>query len=267
MTLQSSIIERFKSLLLKNNIRITRTVSFELLEKFFCMIKPVSTNYNLIRIGSESDGGYLIPDDLENIEICFSPGVCETADFETDLAKRGIKCFLADYSVDAPPVQNDLFYFEKKYIGPMEDSIYMTLENWINRNAPSQTDFILQMDIEGGEYAVIIDASIDTLRKFRILVIEFHGLETLSDKNGFQLINLTFMKLLNHFDIVHIHPNNCCKPIKYGKYELPSVLEFTFLRKDRASIRQPLRNFPHLLDKKNVPDNDDFSLPKCWFEA
>jgi len=63
----------------------------------------------------DSDGGYLIPDDLENVEFCFSADVAFTADFENDLTTRGINCFLADYSVDAPPIQNHLFDFEKNF--------------------------------------------------------------------------------------------------------------------------------------------------------
>jgi len=246
---------------------MTRTTDFDLLKQFFNIVKPVSTNHPLIRIGGASDGGYLLPDDLAGIEICFSPGVSSIADFELDLAARGIQCFLADYSVEAPPIQNKLFHFEKKYLGLTEDSVYMTLENWVRRNAPTQTDLILQMDIEGSEYGVIFDTSRDTLRKFRIVVIEFHGLDGLSEKNGFELINLTFKKLLHDFDIVHIHPNNCCQPIIYGPYEIPPVAEFTFLRKDRIIRRQPALSFPHPLDSQNVPARDDFPLSKCWFDS
>jgi len=266
MTVKSSIKETSRSLLLKQNLRMTRTIGFDWLEQFFSRIKPVTTSHDLIRVGGESDGGYLIPNDLENVEICFSPGVCDTANFELELVSRGIECFLADYSVDAPPIQNALFHFEKKFLGPVENSVYMTLDSWVKKHAPTQTDFILQMDIEGAEYSVILDTSDDTLQKFRILVIEFHGLDALCDKNGFQLINLTFRKILNAFDIVHIHPTNCLKPIIYGKYEIPPVMEFTFLRKDRISSKQPTLSFPHPLDRKNVSYYEDLSLPKCWFD-
>jgi hypothetical protein len=226
----------------------------------------VRTNHDLIRIGGQGDGGYLVPNDLEHISACFSPGVAKVADFELDLANRGIKCFLADHSVDVPPIHHDLFDFEKKHLGPTEDSVFTTLESWVARKAPNQTDFILQMDIEGAEYAVILDTSSETLRKFRILVIEFHELDAIRDKFGFRLANLAFRKILKDFEVVHIHPNNYSKPIVYKDYQIPPALEFTFLRKDRIATRQRTFDFPHALDRTNCAHKEDFSLPKCWFE-
>jgi hypothetical protein len=256
----------FKSLLLNQNKLICKTTDVTLVRNFISSLKPITTNHNLVRIGGEGDGGYLVPDDLNNINCCFSPGVCEVANFELEFANRGIKCFLADYSVEAPPVQNKLFDFEKKYLGQVEDSIYMTLENWVNRKAINQSDFILQMDIEGAEYEVIYDTSSETLRKFRILVIEFHRLEAIIVKHGFELIKLTFRKLLKDFEIVHIHPNNGGKTIFYKNIEIPQTMEFTFLRKDRISISQPTRAFPHKLDRPNASSKEDYPLPRCWYE-
>ena len=43
---------------------------------------PVKTKYELIRVGGNNDGGYLIPNDLHSIATCFSPGVDVTANFE-----------------------------------------------------------------------------------------------------------------------------------------------------------------------------------------
>ncbi|ACF42938.1 FkbM family methyltransferase [Pelodictyon phaeoclathratiforme] len=246
--------------------QIVLSVNPDRLAHFFRLIKPVTTNHPLIRIGGEFDGGYLIPDDLDKIKVCFSPGVSTIVDFELDLVKRGITCFLADYSVEAPPVQNKLFHFEKKYLGPSETSTDMTLENWVKKSAPNQTDYILQMDIEGGEYGVIFDTSSEILRKFRIMVIEFHSMYALIDKFGWELINLAFTKILKDFKIVHIHPNNCCRSIVYNKFEIPPVVEFTFLRKDRITEMEPSLFFPHPSDRKNVPENNDLLLPSCWYK-
>jgi hypothetical protein len=259
------IRQRVRPFLLRHNIRISRTTDRSRLKGFFNSIRPVSTNYGLVRLGGDGDGGYLIPDDLEGMEICFSPGVSEVANFELDLARRGIRCFLADYSVDGPPIQNELFDFEKKYLGPVEDDMFITLENWVNRKADGKREFILQMDIEGAEYGVIFDTGADALKKFRILVIEFHGMDVLFDKAGFELINLTFKKILRDFDVVHIHPNNCIKPVVNNGFAIPPSLEFTFLRKDRISSKNYTKEFPHVLDRPCVPVLDDFALPKCWY--
>ena len=254
-----------RSLLIQQGVYIGRVTSRVLLNDFFQKIKPVRTNYNLIRLGGAGDGGYLVPDDLDGIEYCFSPGVSAVADFELDLTKRNVKCFLADYSVDAPPIKNNLFDFEKKYLGPVEDDVFITLDGWVRRKVENKSDFILQMDIEGAEYAVINDVDQETLKKFRVVVVEFHDLHALLDASAFELINITFDKILKNFDVVHIHPNNVCAPIKYKEFSIPPVMEFTFLRKDRISERSPCVNFPHVLDGKNVPSMEDLVLPSCWF--
>jgi hypothetical protein len=179
-----------RNLLLSNHIRISRTTDKAKVLDFLSSVKPLQTNHDLIRLGGATDGGYLVPNDIEGVDVCFSPGVSQVSAFEEDLTKRGIRCFLADYSVDSPPVANDLFDFEKKYLGPADSGNFMTLESWINIKAPTGSDFILQMDIEGAEYGVLFDTSPGTLRKFRMLVIEFHRLDALCDKMGYELISL-----------------------------------------------------------------------------
>jgi len=90
-------------------------------------LRPVNTDHPLVRLGGASDGGYLVPDDFNGLAACFSPGVSEIADFELELANRGIPCFLADYSVSAPPVAHPLFHFEKKFLGSEDNEIFTTM--------------------------------------------------------------------------------------------------------------------------------------------
>ena len=262
-----NVLLTLANIMLSINIRISKTtVDRQRILDFLAYVKPVKTNHELIRIGCDTDGGYLVPNDLENVEICFSPGVSKVAAFEADLTKKGIKCFLADYSVQAPPISNSLIYFEKKYIGVKESEVFMTLENWVSRHGENKSDLILQMDIEGAEYGVLIDASSETLRKFRIMIIEFHYLDNLSDRIGFQLIDLAFAKILKDFEVVHIHPNNNDKPVNYKGVLIPPLMEFTFLRKDRISYKSDFSSFPHELDRKNVANYTDFALPECWYK-
>jgi hypothetical protein len=244
---------------------ICQMTKAESLEDFFELICPFTTDKKLIRIGGSNDGGYLVPDDFVGISTCFSPGVAESASFELDLATRGIKCFLADYSVDAPPIEHPLFNFRKTFIGPVNCENYITLESWIESSELPQGDLMLQMDIEGSEYQVILSTDQATLGRFRIIVIEFHNLHNLRDEGWFELIKLTFKKLLVQFDLVHIHPNNCEKPKFVAQYLVPPVVEFTFIRKDRIKYREPTLRFPNELDEPNVPHLSDVNLEKFWF--
>ncbi|MBG6173772.1 hypothetical protein IWQ55_001977 [Labrenzia sp. EL_208] len=65
------------------------------LVEFIKMLRPKPTSHELVRIGEEGDGGYLVPDDFQGIGFCFSPGVSVKASFEEELASRySIKSFL-----------------------------------------------------------------------------------------------------------------------------------------------------------------------------
>jgi hypothetical protein len=233
---------------------------------FFKMIKPIKTEYKLIRLGSKFDGGYLIPDDLNEIDACFSPGVNYNADFEIALTERRIICFLADNSVEKSPISNELINFTKKHLSYYNSNDYMTLDYFIKDKYRGQKDLILQMDIEGAEYEVILSSEDELIKRFRILIIEFHGLERLLNYSGYKYINATFVKILKNFDIVHIHPNNCLLPIKVRNTVIPPIMEFTFLRKDRSTSKISNKNFPHILDTPNVPENENYTLPACWFQ-
>jgi hypothetical protein len=265
MTIKKKIKKSIKEWLIKNGRFFGQSSTPADLDSFFQKIRPLITNHELIRAGDNSDGGYLIPNDLGDVDFCFSPGVSAEASFENFLTQRGIPCFLADYSVNAPPFENKLFDFEKKYLGSSDSEIFTTLDSWVNRKAPNLKNGILQMDIEGYEYSIILSTPLEILKKFKIIVIEFHDLDYLFDRFGFNLINLSFEKLLQDFEIVHIHPNNYLTPINFKNYSIPPLMEFTFLRKDRVKEKRLATTFPHPLDSRNVLSKADVELPRSWY--
>jgi hypothetical protein len=176
------------SWLLSQNKRIVPTTKSSVLSDFFSMIRPLNSGMPLIRLGAEGDGGYLVPDDLDGIEACFSPGVSSIAAFELAFAERGIPCFLADFSVDHAPVTHSLIHFDKKFLGITNDDIYIRIDDWVNEKSPNSQNDILQMDIEGAEYEILFDISEDILKKFRIIIIEFHHLYKLCFKIDFLIL-------------------------------------------------------------------------------
>ena len=251
--------------LLTGATRLTKSTAPADLGRFLRAAWPVKTEHALIRVGAGADGGYLVPNDLDGVTTCFSPGVSTTADFEMALTARGIRSFMADYSVEQAPLNHPLFHFEKKFLGLQNDDVFTTLQAWVDRHAPADNDMILQMDIEGAEYSVLLSASEALLKRFRILVIEFHGLNDLAEKRGFELINLAFHKVLKDFDLVHAHVNNWTSTRRYKGYELPPLMEFSFLRKDRSSKHEFATQFPHPLDATNVAHRSARGLPRCWY--
>jgi hypothetical protein len=231
-------------------------------------LSPQNCKKNLIRLGGVGDGGYLVPDDLDGIEYCFSPGVSTISDFENQLADRGIKSFLADYSVDAPSVLRPELTFDKKYLGTINNKQFFTLAAWKEKYLSGyDKDLILQMDIEGAEYEVIFNTSDELLDQFRIIVIEFHFLQMLADPFAFKLLSSCFEKLLQSFCVVHIHPNNCGNVVKVKNITIPMSMEFTFLNKKRINSKFPVQSLPNKLDVPNDSRKKDIILPRCWYSG
>ncbi len=236
----------------------------EMLE-FIQRLRPRSCAAPLIRLGGNGDGGYLIPDDLEGIEYCFSPGVNRTADFENELANRKIRSFLADYSVEQPPISRPEFVFDRKFIGARNDEIFMTLDTWKQKYLPDyHGELLLQMDIEGGEYEVLLNATTELLSNFRIIVVELHSLERLFDRFAFSIIKSCFDKLLSHFYVVHAHPNNCGGMNVHRDIEIPDVIELTLYNRSRGEPGAYRSDFPHALDADNCKERPPMILPACW---
>lgn len=260
------ISEPVLSLFAALNLQSGGSTTKDELQSLISKLHPVSCDKELIRLGLIGDGGYLVPDDLTGIEACFSPGVGFSSTFEKDCADRGMKVFLADGSVDSAKSYHELFVFLKKYVGMVTDNNFTTLDDWVKSSMPDfRGDLLLQMDIEGSEYEVLLAASEDLLKRFRIIVIEFHSLDRLCCKPFFKIASQVFEKLLHTHTCVHNHPNNFSDVIEFKGLEIPSVMEFTFLRNDRISNSSFAKTFPHPLDADNAENKPSLPLPVCWY--
>jgi hypothetical protein len=231
-------------------------------------LKPKAFGGSLVRFGPESDGGYLLPDDLDGVSACISPGVSTECGFDRQIADRGIPVFLLDASVPSAPVHHDQFRFFPLFLGSRTASEFVTIDDFYQKHLESKhdEDLLLQMDIEGAELDVIDTISDALLKKFRIMVIEFHHLEHIFEPMGFARFSRTFDRLSQFHEVVHIHPNNHSGTARSGSIEIPKLLEITYYRKDRSNFSEskfPL--FPHPLDASNVPDRSPLALPKCWY--
>ena len=228
---------------------------------------PISCNKELIRLGPKGDGGYLVPNDLDGIGACFSPGVDFVSGFEKDVADLGIKVFLADKSVEQPAETHELFNFTKKFVGVTQNDDYMTLDNWVTSSIPeSNSDLLLQIDIEGHEYEVFLGISDNLMKRFRIIVAEFHGLNELWSEPFWNVASKAFEKILQTHTCVHIHPNNRSGSLKKGGFEIPVAVEFTFLRNDRIVNPSYQKVFPNPLDSDNS-EKPPLALPECWYRV
>lgn len=226
-------------------------------------LRPLKSE--LIRVGPGGDGGYLLPDDLDGIDYVFSPGVSDESGFESALADRGMQVFLADYSVDGPAERHDNFVFDKKFVGSFADDRFVTMDGWKRQHIGDYGgDLLLQMDIEGYEYEVILATSPALLSQFRIIALEVHFLEHWLSRPYFDIVSRAVRKLLATHAVVHIHPNNCCGSVTSKGLELPRIVEITLHRRDRISGREFATRFPHPLDADNTP-HPTLVLPAAWY--
>ncbi len=234
------------------------------IEQFMTGLQVVDPGMSLIRIGGEADGGYLVPDDLEGITACFSPGVAQEATFEADLLDRGVRCHLIDGSVSSAPFEAENMTFERLFLGAHTKPGWTSLADWVKRREPSDGELILQMDIEGSEWSVLGGSDRSTLRRFRIIVAELHDLHLLATTAGMRRVQDAFYALEADFDLVNIHPNNYEYPVDYRGVSLHPVVEATWLRKDRL-LGHSARHQPHPLERPNSPGFPDIPLDVRWY--
>lgn len=229
------------------------------------MFRPVDVGVQLVRIGPETDGGYLLPRDFESLNYLYSPGVDATADFDYEFAEMGMSCFLLDYSVDTPPVDHSNFVFSKRFLGPVSHGNYVSLSDWIMENEDKESDLLLQMDIEGAEWAVLANTPSSVLKRFRIMVVEFHDLANrIANPNTCEAVATLLTRLRDDFSIVHLHPNNCGTEVYIRGLPIPPVIEVTFLRKDREVRGPSAATIPHELDRPNRPGDREPRVPMAW---
>lgn len=231
------------------------------------LLRPVQTEHALIRVGGERDGGYLIPDDLDGVSTCFSPGVDRVVTFEEDMIARGMEVFQVDASVEDTPLKHERNHFERKFLGIRSAGEFITLDDWVNEKAQGADDLILQMDIEGAEWLTLAQVSEETLLRFRILAIEFHNLTMIVDPLMADIYAPVLERLKTHFDIVHIHANNFGRVFTDRDLALPDVIEVTYLRKDRSAVRQPVAHLPHALDQDNSPMFPPVQIPAPMYNS
>lgn len=249
------------------------------LEPVLACFRPQPSPVRLVRIGGKGDGAYLVPDDLRGIEACFSPGVENRKPFEDELASRfGCPSFMLDFSSDVEnfetPLIEGLQFFEKKWLSAADGADSVSLASWVASNAPGTSDLLLQMDIEGAEYAILASAPREVLVRFRILVVEFHNFR---DRLGSIEKDPEFMKVVHalsqDFVVVHARGNNCCgaEPMETGGTMIPHILELTLLRRDRFERgfwrRRHAVRVPHPKDVVgNVPFLRPLHLGGSWLE-
>ncbi len=228
-------------------------------------LTPMNYGHQEIRIGSNDDGGYVVPNDFNGVSECFSPGCASYWHFEKFLESNfGIHSHICDSENQRPSNLGPNQDFEAYYLGPSTEKNTITLENWVNKvQLSNKAEFILQIDIESAEYLTLLATPLELLERFRIIVIELHHLEVIKNRHAFEMLYQPFFtKLFESFDVTHAHANNCCGNWRYRDVDFPVTLELTLHRKDRRLTQgTPMLGLSEL-DFPNLPHVPE--LPINW---
>ena len=241
---------------------VQQASSFDDAREVIGLLRPLSTDLELIRVGSAGDGGYLVPEKLaSDCQALFSPGVADSMSFEEFFLERNVPCFLVDASISNPPIKHDLVVFEKLWLTSEQlDGDSTTLEAWVEKTGQKGRKLGLQMDIEGAEYEVLLGSSTETLKLFDWMVVEFHDLHASLSRSGAKLLRAAFQRILRTHIVIHFHVNNAGVLYTRNGLTLPSLVEVTLVRKDLISNHHGFADLPHPLDSRNGDGKAQFHV-------
>ena len=213
-----------------------------------------------IRLGEKEDGGYVIADLSGTYDAYFSCGVSTEESFSRDfISKYNTKRwnnFAFDGTIQEYPHQYTTeINFIQKNIGSRETDATTNLLSF----ADKYTNIFLKMDIEGGEYPWILSTDTSVLRKFKQIVIEFHGINDNSWGCPYDYKVICLEKLANTHYVVHAHGNNHA-----GQQNgIPDVMELTYVNKSYFTTAPELNKSPLPvpgLDYPNWGGGSDYPL-------
>jgi len=183
------------------------------------------------RYGVNQDGGYVVGILNTNYDCYISCGVANEESFSRDFIKSyknehlcKTNCFAFDGTIsDYPWKYTKDINFIKKNISDFNDCKNTNLNDLIEK----YDNIFMNMDIEGGEYRWLMHIQENDLRKFKQIVIEFHGVSTNSWGATFEDKLKCLQKLAKTHYIIHVHANN------YGHvtHDIPQVVEATYVAK------------------------------------
>lgn len=217
-------------------------------------LRPRRFSSELIRIGSSGDGGYLLPTEVSEVEFVISPGVGNSVEFELDMLKRfGTSSILIDKSVNKNPDWPPEFTFESRYLGARNQQEFLDLGGIIDKYTLSRKKILLQMDIEGFEYEVLMRSSKETLNSFDYIVLELHDLNFWIRSELFNRFFLPAIEnLFQDFTPIHFHANSAGGTTRIYGVTFPNTVELTLVSQTHAGIQDGYALLPHTLDKKNT---------------
>jgi len=196
-------------------------------------IIPHKTNLKKIRIGNESDGGYVVCEGLPEYDALYSYGSDDQITFEKEFYKiYGKDSYVYDHTVDAITDKPDYLHFFKEGVSYQKTHDMDTIDNHIVKNDHIDCkNLFAQIDIEGSEWH-ILNSNFRMINNFSQVVIEFHlPIDFVQIVNMETIFDYVFTFMNERFICTHIHANN--SPVQpWLDTNFPRIFEVTYVRKD-----------------------------------
>ena len=235
-------------------------------------------NYDLIRIGSKHDGGYLIEkSSMQKSQFLFSFGVSTNWEFEKEfINKTNINFVAFDGSMNKKFWENEKklaiiklkklsfskflryffikrnfykFFHNKKLISKFignNSGKFITFNEALSFSKVNN-DLFFKIDIEGSEYDILEDI-LANQKKLVGLAIEFHQC------NKYLNVIKSFVSRFK-LELVHIHANNYDD---LTSFSIPESIEITFAKNPKKI--GDFKKLPHYLDRPNRSKNKEIEL-------
>jgi len=223
-----------KNLLWSRGYDISKVDTSFNIKHIYKNLTNTSHKFELKNFGPDNmDGSYQIPMKLlTNISNVISFGVGPNYDFEKQLAAKGLKVDMYDESVDIDNPDNGI-NFIKKFVKPIKSSTSIGINDLfydLELKYP-ESKLLLKMDIEGDEYANILTLNEKFFDNICILIIEFHYLNRLADKNTNRERYYALEKILKYFNPIYNKPNMISSSYQIQDIQIPKYLEVTLVNK------------------------------------
>ena len=215
-----------------------------------------------IRMGSEADGGYVMPSCSRRSNTALSIGIGDEVSFDNELARQGARVIQFDHTIDKAPSNLPGLEFNRLGWGASDEHPFVSLATMVRMIDWSQArNPILKFDTEGAEWPCLANADSNDLNRFEVLTGEFHDFHNLVNRPHFDRVLAVFTKLEATHRVIHMHANNAGGMVMLGGIPFPRLLELTYMRKTSATFHgHSAEPIPGPLDRANVPQLPDLVL-------
>jgi hypothetical protein len=206
---------------------------------------------------------------LNQIDVLYSYGISTNIEFETEFCHRyNCRAHLYDHTINSLPATVPHFTFHKEGIGHQNTEELKTFYHHLQFNTDQESNVFLKMDVEGAEFASLLEIPDETLKRIPQIVIELHRIDQIDSEEDFNKKYLFLKKMSKLFHVYHVHYNNYDHTVVKCGYRIPQTIEVTYVNKG-ITLEPTIHTnrLPRKLDYRCKPNRQCQSLDFWPFDT